>query len=293
LEFDRVINFLDKNGDIRVHTMNSGQNSEADVDYDAGLNVVIGGNSLGRGVTFRGLQTVYYCRSSKTPQADTAWQHSRMFGYDREPSLMRVFMPRALFSLFSELNNSNEVLYTQIENGNFKNLQLMFPPGIKPTRRNVIDRDKFAWIIGGVDYFPPEPDQNNVSSIDKILSKYPATAMTDISLDELQKIIKSVMTDEENKWLVDSILSAIESIRAQKDSLDLAKLIIRVDRNVSKGKGTLLSPDDRALGGKIKDVPTLTMYRLNGRPENGWEGKPFWVPNIKLPSEKVFYRVES
>lgn len=41
-----------------------------------GFNIVIGGNTLGRGITFPHLQVVYYCRNSKKPQADTFWQHS-------------------------------------------------------------------------------------------------------------------------------------------------------------------------------------------------------------------------
>lgn len=60
-------------------------NGKTDIDseqYETGCNFVIGGNTLGRGVTFPGLQTIYYTRTSKNPQADTMWQHSRMFGYD-------------------------------------------------------------------------------------------------------------------------------------------------------------------------------------------------------------------
>jgi hypothetical protein len=39
---------------------------------------------LVRGLTIPKLQTVYYSRTSKAPNADTFWQHSRIFGYDRE-----------------------------------------------------------------------------------------------------------------------------------------------------------------------------------------------------------------
>lgn len=49
-------------------------NGKSDIDseqYEAGCNFVVGGNTLGRGVTFPGLQTIYYTRTSKKPQADT------------------------------------------------------------------------------------------------------------------------------------------------------------------------------------------------------------------------------
>ena len=69
-------------------------------------------------------------------------------------------------------------------------------------------------------------------------------------------------------------------------------LIVRRGRSISKGTGTLLSPDDRSLGDSIKDYPVLTLYRIKGEKEKGWEGSPLWIPNIKLPSEKNFYRVD-
>lgn len=43
-------------------------NGKSDVDssqYESGCNFVIGGNTLGRGVTFPCLETIYYTRSSK------------------------------------------------------------------------------------------------------------------------------------------------------------------------------------------------------------------------------------
>src|SRR5699024_1527544 len=58
---------------IKIFTMNSKSNQN--ITYDQGLNIIIGGNSLGRGVTFEGLQIVYYSRTAKIPQADTYWQH--------------------------------------------------------------------------------------------------------------------------------------------------------------------------------------------------------------------------
>lgn len=96
------------------------------LDLSKGFNIVIGGNTLGRGITFPNLQTVYYCRSSKSPQADTYWQHSRIFGYDREKQLVRIFIPQQLYTLFSELNTSNEILIKQVE-ANINDIQLIYP----------------------------------------------------------------------------------------------------------------------------------------------------------------------
>jgi late competence protein required for DNA uptake (superfamily II DNA/RNA helicase) len=67
--------------EIKIYILNS--KSNATIDVETGYNIVVGGNILGRGVTFPNLQTVFYSRTAKTPQADTYWQHCRMFGYDR------------------------------------------------------------------------------------------------------------------------------------------------------------------------------------------------------------------
>jgi hypothetical protein len=86
---------------INIIVLNS--TSPMDADYNRGFNIIAGGNSLGRGITLPKLQTVYYCRKSKTPQADTFWQHSCMFGYDRDAGLMRIYIPPTLHRLFTEL----------------------------------------------------------------------------------------------------------------------------------------------------------------------------------------------
>lgn len=292
-DFREIVAFLSSKPDINICTMNSGPASEAHVSFDEGLNIVVGGNSLGRGVTFKGLQTVYYCRSTKTPQADTFWQHSRMFGYDRDPMLMRLFMPAPLFNVFAEINNSNEVLLRQIQEGNLDKIQLMTSKGIRPTRRSVVDQSLLNLLIGDVNYFPPVPDQSNAGILDAILDKYDEDhSIYDITLSEVTDILKVLKSDEDNNWSADAFVNAIEAVKAEKSSLDLAKLIVRRNRNITQGTGTLLSDTDRRLGADITNVPVLTLYRLNGKVENSWDGQPFWIPNIKLPEGKAFYRVD-
>ena len=55
---------------VKILIMNGNTDIESS-EYEIGCNIVIGGNTLGRGVTFPGLQTIYYTRTSKKPQADT------------------------------------------------------------------------------------------------------------------------------------------------------------------------------------------------------------------------------
>jgi hypothetical protein len=291
IDFNDVLVFLRSAPEFNFITMNSGPDSETTPNINTGLNIVVGGNSLGRGVTFKGLQTVYYLRSAKKPQADTFWQHSRMFGYDRDPLLMRVFMPRALYNLFAEINSSNEVLYDRIEeDGSLEGLQLMFAPGIKPTRDSVIDRSKLDVLVGGVNYFPPNPDQTNAFDLDPILEKYDENQDSyTITTEEAINILKNIKDDKINNWHVGSYVSALRSIAAEKGFDDEVVLIVRRNRNIGSKTGTMLSPDDRRLGSGITDKSVVTLYRNVGDSDKGWDGSPFWMPNLKLPKGKIFY----
>lgn len=93
---------------VKILIMN-GKNSIASEQYSTGSNIVIGGNTLGRGVTFPSLHTIYYTRTAKKPQADTMWQHSRMFGYDRDPGLMMVYIDEPLYKLLAPFTEDEPV----------------------------------------------------------------------------------------------------------------------------------------------------------------------------------------
>ena len=185
---------------------------------------------------------------SKKPQADTYWQHSRAFGYDRDSGLVRVFLPPSLFKIFSELNYANSEMIEYIQNNNINNINLVYPKGITPTRNNVIDKTMLNIIVGGVNHFP---------------------------------------SDVKNDWPKEKYIDCINSL-ADEDK-EKAILIIRKDRNIGKNTGTLLSPTDRKLGDKFNNIIVLTMYRVLGTIDKGWNGKPLWIPNIKFPKDKFFY----
>ena len=144
--FDKAYNYIInqlKEDRIGILVLNSYSSYEENTQYENGINILVGGNSLGRGVTIPKLQTIYYCRVAKNPQADTMWQHARMFGYDRDPELMRVFMPPKLFKLFSDINRTNRGIIRQIEkNSNGNDIKIVYPLGMQPTRKSVIDKKR-------------------------------------------------------------------------------------------------------------------------------------------------------
>lgn len=258
------------------------------LDLSKGYNIIVGGNTLGRGITFPHLQVVYYCRTSRKPQADTFWQHSRIFGYDRDPQLIRIFIPESLHKLFIELNKGNEVITKQIKQG-ISSCQIIYPNNIQPTRRSVLHLEYLDVISGGVNYFPNFPIANNVEKIDPIVDKLPLTEKPiivpkDIIIDLLKYCGSKDPDDFDNA----KFISCIDALFQKRPSIKY-KIIVRKNRDIAFGTGTLLSPKDREIGDEIMDDVLLTLYRVKGDKAKGWSGHPLWIPNIKLPEGYCYY----
>ena len=254
---------------------------------DENYNIVIGGNTLGRGITFPALQTVYYCRSSRKPQADTFWQHSRIFGYDREKEMVRIFIPRSLHQLFVDLNQSNDLLIKQVEEG-IENVQLIFPKGVNPTRKNVLDNRFINIISGGSNMFPSDPIPSNTQQVDPLVESHIGQESVVVDKDFLVKVLKHVGSLSNDDFNSSKFISCINALAGKRPSTKY-RLIVRTNRDISFGTGTLLSPTDRKLGDSYPDDVVLTLYRVNGDTAKGWNGSPLWIPNIKFPVNTCYY----
>ena len=55
----------------------------------------------------------------------------------------------------------------------------------------------------------------------------------------------------------------------------------------------MLSPTDRRLGDEHPDDLVLTMYKITGNKDKGWDGTQIWIPNIKLPGDCAYYSGEN
>ena len=289
---DAVIDILD-NTEIMVIPLNSKSFVCRDpddpdaLDLSKGFNIVVGGNTLGRGITFPNMQTVYYCRTSKTPQADTFWQHSRIFGYDREKQMVRIFIPKGLYKLFSDLNASNELLISQVEENN-QDIQLIFPNNIRPTRNSVVDNEFVSLMHGGVNLFAATPIRVNVETINQLIAHYASEESVEVNPELIVRLLELIKTETLEDFNTDKFIACIQGLKAKRPQLK-CELIVRLNRDIAKGTGTMLSPNDRMLGDHFKKEVVLTMYRVTGNIKKGWDGLPLWIPNIKFPEDCCFY----
>ena len=289
--------FIDKSlKDMTINILVMNSKSDHDVDKDKGMNIIVGGNSLGRGVTFPVLQTVYYCRRSRRPQADTYWQHCRMFGYDRDPALMRVYLPPFLLKLFTDLNSANTSLLNQVIENGLDEINLLYPPGIKPTRKNVLDESSLNLVVGGVDMFASYPKKKHIRDIDLMLDSFDDSpgSYSEKSLKFIIDLLEKLESENKSDWNHKAYTNCVKALKAENKEAN-GIIIVRKGRDIKKAPRTMLSPDDRALGGKFNDKTVLTLYRIKGvGKEKGWESDsgPRWMPNIKLPEGITFYKTD-
>jgi hypothetical protein len=276
------------NTEIHISTLNS--KSDVDQSFETGFNIVVGGNTLGRGVTFPYLQTVYYSRTAKVPQADTFWQHCRMFGYDRDRGTIRLFMPMFIYKLFQELNNSQNALVKQIVEHGIDDTHLLCIDGVRPTRKDVVKTSALSLITGGVNYFAAYPLNKNLKILDDLLLPHKTDCFETVGIDFIKMVLSELSSELEDDWNSRSFINAVNMLESSQE-LKVAKLLVRTDRNLSKNTGTMLSASDRDLTDKYSGDILLVMYRVNGDISKGWTGNPFWMPNIKLPEGFTFYKM--
>ncbi len=283
--FDKLLEEVGRTA-FNVTVMNSARGNLSRNLPSSGANIFIGGNVLSRGIVVPRLQTIYYCRTAQKISLDTYWQHSRAFGYDRDPALVRLFMPPRLYSSFVQMSESVAQLFEMLSNPRSDEMKVVTPRGIQPTRKAVVEDLADDCIVGGVNHFPVNPYQGNWQKLEEGLQPFSETTPFHAIDANLAASLLWNSGNDELGGIPSTIFGqAIESI----NSGGRAILIVRRDRSISANTGTLLSPDDRLLGSQFKNDVVVTFYELIGEVSKGWDGTRFWIPNVRLPGNKVVY----
>lgn len=291
----QTIIFLLENQSIQVSTLNS--KTATTFDINKNYNIIIGGNVISRGLTIPKLQTVYYSRTSKAPNADTFWQHSRIFGYDREKSLLRLFIPKDIYKFFIELNSANNLLIKQSNDNNQKKIQIIYPSRIQPTRKNVLNDKSLRLIAGGKNYFSDNPNQKILKQVSLLMNDLDefieeSKDLYRIDSEFMISVLSALGNYSKWDWDVSKFISCINAIKSKRPSLKYY-LLVKNNRKISKGTGTMLSPNDRKIGDTKSNDIILTIYQVIGDIDSNWNGNSFWLPNIKFPKNMIFWDVDT
>jgi hypothetical protein len=270
-------------------------NAETDADIGKGLNFVIGGNILGRGVTIDNLLVTYYLRQPKTGQMDTMLQHARMYGYRRGlMHLTRVFLPRELAVRFHEIHRMEARLRSQLATADVgRPIAIRSVAGLKATRQGVLDPTYIDAFEPGDQIYPMWPDlqmaQRDYEEIEarirKLVGDLSKSHTERIDYDEMLDLVELLPYDRSrvsSRWVPSALRVLLERHREECGGVAYlhTRTMERSTKSKEKGLGT------GALHSKVRsqlkalDGPVICAFRDLGDRAIG--EKPYWYPTLVL-----------
>ncbi len=287
-DLEQKIVFYIKGANIKM--INATSNDE--VKLDSKLNIFVGGNKLGRGVTIKNLLVSYYGRNPKLPNADTVLQHARMYGY-RKPDLgvTRLFLPQRLadnFRSMHESENSLRELLKEFPEGCFEGQYIS--GAWRTTRRNVLDPNSLGFYTGGRSYNPEAPLRTPaVRELtawfdDELRDIADAPPYTEVTIRRIVELMEKVELDTEvacRFWNLEALKTALAVLKDRSGS-DKAYLVVKRGRKLIGTRGErkgIISGGEEMLAPPNR--PTLFLYRQNSN-RNG-EAEVWW-PQLRLPA---------
>lgn len=286
------------------------------VEYREGMNILVGGNRLGRGLTIDGLMVTYYGRDPKTPMSDTVHQHARMFGYrQRLLDVTRLFSTPHLLDGFKAIHEADEGTRKAI--GDDPQNLLVKPvwvgSGIKPTRSNVLNPADVGALTPGVTIYPPDPKwkrsetEEHFTQLDKLLGPYTGDEVYhQVSINFLGSLLLHMPSRyvDNYTWEDGRVREVLKALEKVKDNPKTGRLNVRRGKDQ---KGLQLKRQDPPWKGFItaswasraKDLygnePTLIVTMQEGAKRNSkgedmrWEGSRVYLPSLVLPSLKFVF----
>jgi hypothetical protein len=286
------------------------------IDYGRGLNFLIGGNTLGRGIAIRDLLVTYYVREAQMSQIDTMHQHARMYGYrSRTLAYTRLFIPRHLYYRFRDIHHSDEDLRNFIERHR-NELPTTFPVevafdlrtrrqpvSLRPTRPSVLEVGKIGTLQPGMHIYPnyivvPQDARSYARVLGQLRDLFGvangspdqiegrAVAGVEIDPETAAELVAPIRTGSRNTWRDSTIAAAIKKI-AEKFDDRIALRFRTADRTVREDKfistGTLSGDELRNARGA--DVPTLWIMSARTTPASAvGSGHVFMYPTFVIPA---------
>jgi len=276
------------------------------IDYGRGLNFLIGGNTLGRGIAIRDLLVTYYVRETRISQIDTMHQHARMYGY-RGATLpyTRLFIPRHLYYRFRDIYRSDEDLRNFVEEHRDE-LPTTFPVeiafNIRATRQGVLEVGKVDTLRPGLHIYPNHiivPQQPR--SYDKVLHQLRALAglpngsaeqikqraISGIKIDSATaaRLVEPIRTGSKNTWRDSTIADVIKKVA--KKFGDRILLRFRTAERTVRDHGFISTgtlSGEELQSARDAEIPTLWIMAARtaeGSPVGA--DLPFMYPTFVIP----------
>jgi hypothetical protein len=280
-------------------------NAEGDsLNLTTGLNFLIGGNILGRGLTIRRLLVTYYMRNARATQMDTMLQHARMFGYrGSDKDLLRVFLPRTSINRFIDIVQAENRLRALMKGDVGGPMPVRVAANLNATRRNILDTGSLDAYQGGTQLFPYDPEfepreLGNLTNRLTVLMREQAfrgeiakRTLVEIEWSLFEELVKSVRIrdSDDSRWLASAIINVAHSLRSDSQG-NPSLLPLLWCRDMPRRSGPVLlngvagGDDPSASDPQCANRLVLMMFLSPGDVDLGWGGQPFWYPTVLLPS---------
>lgn len=308
---DRLIEQLKYELRSAIPKVINANNPDKQPNYNPGMNILIGGNRLGRGVTIKGLMVTYYGREAKQKMMDTVHQHARMYGYRQNlKDVTRLFVSRQILKDFCTIHEADEGMRQAIgedpTNIQFKPVWVGRRP-LKATRSNVLNPAAINAFIPGRAISPPDPlwkksdIKHHTNQLDRILSTYEDDKEDyHVPIDSMIDILKEMPSNscEGYAWDDTRVKEALKAMQAQ----GMKEGILNVRRG-QKGEGLGLTNQENRpwIGGfasskwiskprkKYPNMPVLIVLYQKGEQQKGWDDQPLYLPVLILPKDKFVF----
>ncbi len=276
------------------------------IAYGRGLNFLIGGNTLGRGIAIKDLLVTYYVREAKVSQIDTMHQHARMYGY-RSVTIeyTRLFIPKHLYYRFRDIYRSDEDLRAYIRK--YEAMPATFPIeytfGLRPTRTGVLDVKKIDTLLPGKQLYPnhivlPQNQTSYRKVLDLVRKNFGMTAgITSDQMEDEGKdgvlidvaravaLAKPIKTRSRNIWRDNTIADVIAKVAEKFGGQVMLRMRTAERRVEAEGfisQGILFGGSLTAA--RQANVPTLWIFAATTTAESeGGPGQLFVYPTFVIP----------
>jgi hypothetical protein len=287
------------------------------IDYGRGLNFLIGGNTLGRGIAISDLLVTYYVREAKVSQIDTMHQHACMYGYRSETlPYTRLFIPRLLYYRFRDIHRSDEDLRAFVEKHQ-EDLPTTFPVevsfNLRATRQGVLEVGKIDTLQPGMQVYPnfiviPQPPPIYAKIITRLAALFAASSGTIEEIERMARrgkeidpvtaaaLVAPIRTESKNTWRDSTISDVIKKVAGEFDDRIMVRFR-RASRTVMEdgfiSTGTLSGDELRTA--RAANRPTLWIMAVTTMPGSAVGANqrfvyPTFVIPDRFPSLFIFNR---
>jgi hypothetical protein len=273
-------------------------NPKSEPEYRPGMNILIGGNRLGRGVTIEGLCITYYARDPKQKMMDTVHQHARMFGYRQElKDVTRFFVPSHILKDFKIIHDSDEAMRGLAErDGENAILPVLIGKSLKPTRSNVLNPAEVSAIPAGHTIWPADPlykkqdVKGHTARLDSILSDYADDGFHVVPIAFLRELLPLMPSryHEGYSWEDKRVIKALE---AMEERMEFERGVLNVRTGGGKGLGIRRDPPAQGFttgtwtneAKAYSEYPVLIITKQAGKRSDNWDDQAVYVPTLIMP----------